>query len=158
MSIDELKAGFSRLAEDVVSVENPHSRLMIRRRKRFRTRLAIFAIATAAMITGGLAAPAALVNVATEPEDLTPDSQILAESPYVDRLVNAAPRGNLSGDAEYVERVEKASEQAKEAGIDGVPCFILGGQFAVSGAQDPAYLADAIGRAAKERQRSETAA
>jgi predicted DsbA family dithiol-disulfide isomerase len=63
----------------------------------------------------------------------------------------------LAGDAD-VERVEKASEQAKEAGIDGVPCFILGSKFAVSGAQDPAYLADAIGRAAKEGQRSETAA
>ena len=38
------------------------------------------------------------------------------------------------------------------AGIDGVPCFILGGVFAVSGAQSPEYLADAIERAAAERR------
>ena len=50
-----------------------------------------------------------------------------------------------------VDRVTQEAEQAKQAGIDGVPCFILGGVSAVSGAQDPAYLADAIGRAAKER-------
>ena len=38
------------------------------------------------------------------------------------------------------------------AGIEGVPCFILGGVFAVSGAQSPEYLADAIERAAAERR------
>ena len=38
------------------------------------------------------------------------------------------------------------------AGINGVPCFILGGVFAVSGAQSPEYLADAIERAAAERR------
>jgi predicted DsbA family dithiol-disulfide isomerase len=34
-----------------------------------------------------------------------------------------------------------------------VPCFIFGGSFAVSGAQAPEYLADAIERGA-EQQRS----
>ena len=43
--------------------------------------------------------------------------------------------------------------QAKEAGIDGVPCFILGGVLAVSGAQDPVYLADAMARARDEVER-----
>jgi predicted DsbA family dithiol-disulfide isomerase len=46
---------------------------------------------------------------------------------------------------------ETEAEAAKTAGIDGVPCFILGGVFAVSGAQSPEYLADAIERAAAER-------
>src|SRR5688572_2233334 len=49
-----------------------------------------------------------------------------------------------------VDRVTQEAEQAKRAGIDGVPCFILGGVLAVSGAQDPAYLADAMARAADE--------
>ncbi len=57
----------------------------------------------------------------------------------------------LASDAD-VERVTREAEQAKEAGIDGVPCFILGGLLAVSGAQAPDYLAGAIRRAAAEVQ------
>ena len=48
-----------------------------------------------------------------------------------------------------VAAVEQEAQQAKEAGIDGVPCFIFGGKFAVSGAQAPDYLAAAIERAAQ---------
>ena len=57
-----------------------------------------------------------------------------------------------------VDRVTQEAEQAKEAGIDGVPCFIFGGVLAVSGAQDPAYLADAMGRAAEEVEKRGSAA
>ena len=42
------------------------------------------------------------------------------------------------------------AQRAKEAGIDGVPCFIFAGKFAVSGAQAPEYLAEMIERAALE--------
>ena len=48
-----------------------------------------------------------------------------------------------------VEQVEREAQSAKEAGIDGVPCFIFGGKFAVSGAQAPEYLAEAIERMAQ---------
>ena len=48
-----------------------------------------------------------------------------------------------------VERVEQEANSAKEAGIDGVPCFIFGGLIAVQGAQAPEYLAQAIERAAQ---------
>jgi predicted DsbA family dithiol-disulfide isomerase len=58
-------------------------------------------------------------------------------------------RGLLAGDAD-VERVTREAESAKEAGIDGVPCFIFGSVLAVSGAQSPEYLAQAIRRAAPE--------
>jgi predicted DsbA family dithiol-disulfide isomerase len=58
----------------------------------------------------------------------------------------------LASDAD-VERVTREAEQAKEAGIDGVPCFILAGVLAVSGAQAPDDLAGAIKRAAAEAQR-----
>ena len=47
-------------------------------------------------------------------------------------------------------RVEREAKSAKDAGIDGVPCFILGGRLAVQGAQAPEYLAQAIERAANE--------
>ncbi|HVZ51053.1 MAG TPA: DsbA family oxidoreductase [Pseudolabrys sp.] len=48
-----------------------------------------------------------------------------------------------------IEAVAQEAQQAKEAGIEGVPCFIFGGKFAVSGAQAPEYLAAAIERAAQ---------
>ena len=57
-----------------------------------------------------------------------------------------------------VDRVTQEAEQAKRAGIDGVPCFIFGGMLAVSGAQDPAYLADAMARAADEVEKRASAA
>jgi predicted DsbA family dithiol-disulfide isomerase len=55
----------------------------------------------------------------------------------------------LESDAD-VARIEREAQSAKEAGVDGVPCFIFGNVLAVAGAQEPAYLADAIGRAAAE--------
>ena len=58
-------------------------------------------------------------------------------------------RNLLASDAD-VERVEQAAQSAKEAGIEGVPCFIFGNVLAVSGAQAPEYLADAIRRASAE--------
>jgi len=48
-----------------------------------------------------------------------------------------------------VEQIEREAQSAKDAGIQGVPCFIFGGKFAVSGAQPPEYLAEAIERAAQ---------
>jgi predicted DsbA family dithiol-disulfide isomerase len=62
-------------------------------------------------------------------------------------------RDLLASDAD-VARVEQEANSAREAGIDGVPCFIFGGVLAVSGAQAPDYLADAMRRAAAERQRA----
>ena len=47
------------------------------------------------------------------------------------------------------DEVEREAMSAKEAGIEGVPCFIFGGKFAVSGAQAPEYLAEAIARVAQ---------
>jgi predicted DsbA family dithiol-disulfide isomerase len=48
-----------------------------------------------------------------------------------------------------VEQVSQEAQAAKEAGIEGVPCFIFGGKFAVSGAQAPQYLAEALERMAQ---------
>jgi predicted DsbA family dithiol-disulfide isomerase len=56
-------------------------------------------------------------------------------------------RRRLAGDRD-IAAIEQAANAAKQAGIDGVPCFIFGGVLAVSGAQAPEYLADAITRAA----------
>jgi predicted DsbA family dithiol-disulfide isomerase len=58
----------------------------------------------------------------------------------------------LASDAE-VDRIEGEANSAKEAGIDGVPCFIFGGGVIVTGAQSPEYLASAIERTAGRHSR-----
>jgi len=77
-----------------------------------------------------------------------------------DTLVQAAADVGLDADTvrnalasdQDVAAVEQEALSAKEAGIEGVPCFIFGGKFAVSGAQSPEYLADAIDRMAQAAQ------
>jgi predicted DsbA family dithiol-disulfide isomerase len=61
---------------------------------------------------------------------------------------------DLASDKDVAE-IEAEALSAKEAGIEGVPCFIFGGKFAVSGAQSPEYLADAIDRMAAARDAAE---
>lgn len=93
----------------------------------------------------------------TEGADLT-DREVLVKAAADCGMDADLTRELLASDRD-VDRVTGEALQAKQAGIDGVPCFILGGVLAVSGAQDPAYLADAIGRARDEVQRrSEPAA
>ena len=58
----------------------------------------------------------------------------------------------LASDAD-VDRVENEANAAREAGIDGVPCFIFGGSLIVTGAQSPEYLANAIERSAGRHTR-----
>ena len=66
-------------------------------------------------------------------------------------------RERLAGTTDVAE-VEAEAEAAKNAGIDGVPCFIFGGVLAVSGAQAPDYLADAMRRAASARAKEHAGA
>jgi predicted DsbA family dithiol-disulfide isomerase len=56
-----------------------------------------------------------------------------------------------------VTRTEQAANSAKDAGIEGVPCFIFGGLVAVSGAQAPEHIAQAIERAAHDYAKREAA-
>jgi predicted DsbA family dithiol-disulfide isomerase len=56
-------------------------------------------------------------------------------------------REALASDKDVAE-VEQEAISAKDAGIEGVPCFIFGRKFAVSGAQAPEDLAAAIARIA----------
>ena len=58
----------------------------------------------------------------------------------------------LASDAD-IDRVETDANAAKEAGIDGVTCFIFGGSVIVTGAQSPEYLANAIERTAGRHTR-----
>jgi predicted DsbA family dithiol-disulfide isomerase len=74
---------------------------------------------------------------------------VLAEAAAGCGLDGELVRNRLAGDQD-IERIESEANSAKETGIDGVPCFILGGVIAVQGAQTPEYLAQAIDRAAEE--------
>jgi predicted DsbA family dithiol-disulfide isomerase len=60
-------------------------------------------------------------------------------------------RTDLATDKD-VALIEQEARSAKESGIEGVPCFIFGGKFAVSGAQAPEHLAEAIERVANAKQ------
>jgi predicted DsbA family dithiol-disulfide isomerase len=84
----------------------------------------------------------------TEGGDLT-DREVLVKAAADCGLDADLVRPRLAGD-EDAQRVEREAESAKEAGIEGVPCFILGGVLAVQGAQAPEHLAQAIERAASE--------
>jgi predicted DsbA family dithiol-disulfide isomerase len=84
----------------------------------------------------------------TEGGDLT-DRAVLVKAAADCGLDADLVRQRLASEQD-VESIEKEAESAKEAGIDGVPCFIFGGLVAVQGAQAPEHLAQAIERAADE--------
>jgi len=92
----------------------------------------------------------------TEGADLT-NREVLVKAAADCGMDPDLTRELLASDRD-VARVSEEAEQAKRAGIDGVPCFIFGGVLAVSGAQDPAYLADAMARAADEVEKRRGAA
>jgi predicted DsbA family dithiol-disulfide isomerase len=82
----------------------------------------------------------------TEGADLT-NTAVLVQAATDVGLDPEDVRAALASDQD-VAAVEQEAQSAKEAGVEGVPCFIFGGKFAVSGAQAPEYLADAIERMA----------
>jgi len=85
----------------------------------------------------------------TEGGDLT-DLDVLVRAATDCGLDADLVRRRLAGEDD-VARVAQEAESAKEAGIDGVPCFIFDDSLAVQGAQAPEYLAQAIARAADGR-------
>jgi predicted DsbA family dithiol-disulfide isomerase len=84
----------------------------------------------------------------TEGADLS-DRAVLVQAAVDCGMEGDRVRDLLAGDRD-IEQVEAEANTAKNAGIDGVPCFIFGGVFAVSGAQAPDHLADVIRQAAAQ--------
>lgn len=78
----------------------------------------------------------------------TGDHGVLAELAEEAGLGGARAREILSGDA-YAEAVRAEERAAHEAGVTAVPTFVLDGRLAVSGAQPPAVLAEAVRRVAE---------
>lgn len=83
----------------------------------------------------------------TKGADLT-NHAVLVEAAAEVGLDAEDVRAALASDKDVAE-VEREATAAKEAGIQGVPMFIFDGRFAVSGAQAPEYLAEAIERASQ---------
>jgi predicted DsbA family dithiol-disulfide isomerase len=77
------------------------------------------------------------------------DRNVLVEAATECGLEGARVRDRLTSE-EDAALIERQADSAKEAGIDGVPCFIFGGSLAVQGAQSPEHIAQAIERAAEE--------
>jgi predicted DsbA family dithiol-disulfide isomerase len=77
------------------------------------------------------------------------DRDVLVRAAADVGLDGEAVRAKLATDAD-VDAVTADAEAAKQAGVEGVPFFVLGGVLAVSGAQAPEDLANAIERAAAD--------
>jgi predicted DsbA family dithiol-disulfide isomerase len=86
----------------------------------------------------------------TEGADLS-DREVLVAAAATVGLDAAETRQKLETDQD-IDKVEAAASSAKDAGIDGVPTYILGGVAAVSGAQAPEVLANAIEQIAVNRE------
>jgi predicted DsbA family dithiol-disulfide isomerase len=86
----------------------------------------------------------------TQGADLT-DLEVLVKAAADIGMDQDKTRELLASDAD-VEKVESMANSAKDAGIDGVPTFILGGVAAVTGAQSPEVLANAIEQIAVNRE------
>jgi predicted DsbA family dithiol-disulfide isomerase len=84
----------------------------------------------------------------TQGGDLT-DRETLVRAASQVGLDAEKVRADLASDKDVAE-IEREAEAAKEAGIQGVPMFIFDGRFAVSGAQAPETLAEAIERASQQ--------
>lgn len=87
----------------------------------------------------------------TEGGDLT-DNGVLAQA-AADIGLPRDEIARLLTTEQDIDAVGQQAQAAKDAGIDGVPCFIFGNVFAVSGAQSPDYLAGAIERAAEQLEK-----
>ncbi len=91
----------------------------------------------------------------TQGGDLT-ERETLVKAAADCGLDAARVRELLAGEQD-IDRVSADAKAASDAGISGVPCFIFGGALAVSGAQSPEHLAQAIERAAQEFANREAA-
>jgi len=85
------------------------------------------------------------------------DRTVLAEVAADAGLDRAEAAEYLAGDAD-AEAVLSEDALARRAGINGVPCFIFNGRFALSGAQEPEAFFQLFDLAREEEQVSSEAA
>ena len=91
----------------------------------------------------------------TEGGDLT-DREVLVAAAQACGLDADKVRAKLAA-AEDEDAVSAEAQSFERAGVNSVPYFILGGIFAMAGAQEPAYLVEAMEGAIAERAKREAA-
>jgi predicted DsbA family dithiol-disulfide isomerase len=92
----------------------------------------------------------------TEGADLS-DREVLVQAASDVGLDPDQTRDLLASETD-IARVEAAAKSAQESGIEGVPFYIFGGVLAVSGAQSPEHLVEAIREAQRHVAEKEVAA
>jgi hypothetical protein len=100
MSVDELKAGFARLAEPVVPAEDPYGRLLHRARRSRRTRLMGWGSTIAAGLVAALLVPLLAQATGGGPNALPgiDDNRGVEITGWVQRLLDTPTRGSLAAD------------------------------------------------------------
>jgi predicted DsbA family dithiol-disulfide isomerase len=149
-SVERYNSGASRVAEAAASVGLAYSRDKIQRQPNTLDCHRLILWADRAGYAGRMKQRLMQLYF-TEGGDLT-DREVLVRAATECDLDANEVRTQLASDID-VNTVVAEAGRAKEAGIDAVPCFIFGGLIAVSGAQSPDYLAQAIDRAAAEISR-----
>jgi predicted DsbA family dithiol-disulfide isomerase len=86
----------------------------------------------------------------TQGADLTEHYTLVKAATDVGLDANVVSKA-LASDQD-VAQIEREALAAKDAGIEGVPTFIFGEKFAISGAQSAEYIAEAIDRMAQDGQ------
>jgi predicted DsbA family dithiol-disulfide isomerase len=71
-----------------------------------------------------------------------------------DAGLNQSEVADVLASDQFADEVRADEAQAHELGISGVPCFVLDGRFAVSGAQTPQILLSALHQAWAEREQA----
>ena len=71
-------------------------------------------------------------------------------------LDEAATRSYLESD-EDVERIRAEDANARQMGVQGVPCFIINRKYAISGAQDPAVFLQAWDQIVQQTEEGDAA-
>ncbi len=144
-SVERYNANNQRVADAAAFAGLPYAREKIKRQPNTLDchRLIAWAGADAARMKQRL-----MTLYFAEGGDLS-DPDVLVQAAADCGMDDTDVRARLASDLD-VSRIEAEANAAKEAGIDGVPYFILGGVLAVGGAQAPEHLAQAIERAANE--------
>ncbi|SEP08803.1 DsbA family oxidoreductase [Aquisalimonas asiatica] len=81
------------------------------------------------------------------------DPAVLQDAAESVGLPGDAARQLLSSD-DYAEQVRREEAYYKQAGVTGVPAFIIAGRYVISGAQEPQTLANAFREIAAEQPAS----
>jgi predicted DsbA family dithiol-disulfide isomerase len=149
-SVERYNSGASRIAEAAASIGLRYDREKIKRQPNTIDchRLILWA---GRVGNAGKMEQRLMELYFAEGGDLS-DREVLVRAAAECGLDAAEVRAQLATDVD-VDTVAAEAKRTQEAGIDAVPCFIFSGLIAVSGAQSPEYLAQAIGRAAAEISR-----